>query len=281
MKVKFWGTRGSIAVPGKDTTVYGGNTTCIEITLETGRKIIIDAGTGIRPLGNKLCEEGGSVDVHLLITHIHWDHVLGFPFFAPIYEPTTKISVDGFGACMKGLRYTFDNKIGDGFFPVKFEDLKAKIRHLEVLSHGPLKLDDTVIETISVQHPQGGVGFRFDQGGKRLVFITDNELTKEPWAKRHPEDFIPFCKDADILIHDAQYTLEEIRTRRGWGHSDHAAAVNLALESRVKRFIFFHHDPSRKDHQVDSLRARCEEHAKERGSDLPIEAAREGVELTL
>jgi phosphoribosyl 1,2-cyclic phosphodiesterase len=281
MKVKFWGTRGSIAVPGKDTTVYGGNTTCIEITLETGRKIIIDAGTGIRPLGNKLCEEGDAVDVHLLITHIHWDHVLGFPFFAPIYEPTTKISVDGFRACMKGLRYTFDNKIGDGFFPVKFEDLKAEIRHLEVLSHGPLKLDDVVIETISVQHPQGGVGFRFDQGGKRLVFITDNELTNEPWAKRHPEDFTPFCKDADILIHDAQYTLEEIRARRGWGHSDYAAAVNLALEARVKRFIFFHHNPSRKDHQVDSLRARCEEHAKERGADLPIEAAREGVELTL
>ena len=109
MKIKFWGTRGSIAVPGKNTTLYGGNTTCLEITLQSGRKVIIDSGTGIRLLGEQLSEDNEEVSVHLLITHIHWDHVLGFPFFAPIYNPASKLFIDGYHTCMKGLRYTFDN----------------------------------------------------------------------------------------------------------------------------------------------------------------------------
>ena len=112
MKVKFWGTRGSISVPGKDTIVYGGNTTCLEITLEGGRKVIVDAGTGIRPLGRQICEMEEDVDIHLLITHIHWDHVLGFPFFDPVYDPTSKIAIDGFPACIKGLKIPFDNRMG-------------------------------------------------------------------------------------------------------------------------------------------------------------------------
>ncbi|MEJ2025166.1 MAG: MBL fold metallo-hydrolase, partial [Deltaproteobacteria bacterium] len=122
MKIKFWGTRGSIAAPGKDTALYGGNTTCLELTLESGRTVIVDAGTGIRRLGEQLQALEGPVDIHLLITHIHWDHVLGFPFFGPIYDPATNIVLDGYPTCMKGLRYTFDNKMGDGFFPVRFDD---------------------------------------------------------------------------------------------------------------------------------------------------------------
>ena len=141
MRIKFWGTRGSIAVPGKGTTLYGGNTTCLEVTLESRRKVIIDAGTGIRPLGEKLTAKKEAVDIYLLITHIHWDHVLGFPFFDPIYNQSTKISIDGYPTCMKGLKATFDNKMGDGFFPIKFDALKAKIHYLDRLSHGKLEID--------------------------------------------------------------------------------------------------------------------------------------------
>jgi len=281
MKVKFWGTRGSIPVPGNNTTLYGGNTTCVEITLDGGTRIIIDAGTGLRPLGEKLFAEEEMVNIYLLMTHIHWDHLLGFPFFAPIYEPTTKISVDGFPTCMKGLRAPFDNKFGDGFFPIKFDDLKADIQYLDTLSRGPLEIDGVVIDSIPLQHPQGGYGFRFHEGEKTLVFITDNELTEESWSNMHPGDYVRFCRDADILIHDAQYTPEERKKRVGWGHSDYAAALDLALNADVKRLILFHHDPTRKDPELLSLKAECENLARERNSEIAIDVAMEASELEL
>jgi phosphoribosyl 1,2-cyclic phosphodiesterase len=179
MKIKFWGTRGSIAVPGKQTIRYGGNTTCLEITLGGGGVVVIDAGSGIRALGDKLASENEKIDIHLLVTHIHWDHVLGFPYFAPLYKKTSNIRIDGYPTCVKGLRNTFDNKMGDGFFPVKFADLKAGIRYLEVLQHRPLEIDGTRIDAIPLHHPQGGFGFRFMEEGKVFVFLTDNELGGE------------------------------------------------------------------------------------------------------
>jgi phosphoribosyl 1,2-cyclic phosphodiesterase len=281
MKVKFWGTRGSIPVPGKDTIVYGGNTTCLEMTLDSGRKVIIDAGTGIRGLGEHLHATGEKVDVHLLITHIHWDHVMGFPFFSPIFEEENRILLDGFPTCTKGLRIPFDNKMGDGFFPIKFDDLKAEIRYLDKLNRGPLTVDGVVIESVPLQHPQGGFGFRFQEGEKTLVFITDNELTDEAWANRRPEDYVRFCEGADVLIHDAQYTPQEREERKGWGHSDYAAAVGLALNAGVRRLILFHHDPSRRDNQVSSLQSHCRDLVAGANGQLEIDMAKEDSELIL
>ena len=279
MKVRFWGTRGSIPVPGKDTINYGGNTTCAEITLESGRRVIIDSGTGIRALGDHLSSEEKAVDIHLLITHIHWDHVAGFPFFAPIHDPATKISVDGFPTCMKGLKIPFDNKMSNGFFPVKFDDLKAEINYLDKLKSGPLEVDGVVIDSIPLRHPQGGFGFRFRDGKKTFVFLTDNELRKEMLGGNHAVDYVSFCKDADLLVHDAQYTPEEIDERRGWGHSDYVTALNLASEAHAKRLILFHHDPSRKDPEIASIVAQCQELAGRNNDGIVIDAAKEGAEL--
>lgn len=281
MKIIFWGTRGSIPVPGKDTTIYGGNTTCLEITLKSGRTVIIDAGTGIRLLGQKLLKENKIDDIHLLVTHIHWDHVLGFPFFDPIYNPSARIHIDGNHNCLKGLKYTFDNKMGDGFFPIKFDDLRAEITYLGKLVNGPLEIDGTVIDSIPLHHPQGGMGFRFREDGKTLVFITDNELRGEPWEGRSPEDYADFSKNADILIHDCQYTPEEIDNRKGWGHSDYAAVFELAKKANVKKLILFHHDPPRKDAQVKDIKNKCEKLAKKEKIKMKIDAAMEGSELDL
>ena len=281
MKIRFWGTRGSIPVPGKNTTKYGGNTTCLEITIQSGRRIIIDAGTGIRALGEKLASDNEHVDIHLLITHIHWDHVLGFPFFSPIYDPTSKIRIDGYPTCMKGLRSTFDNKMGDGFFPIKFEEIKAEIKYLERLSHGELEVDGTVIDSVPLQHPQGGFGYRFREAEKTLVFITDNELREDAWEGRKPDGYARFCEHADILIHDCQYTPEEIDRRRGWGHSDYRAVVDMAHRAQVRKLILFHHDPSRKDPEVTAIKNQCEKTAKKKNSPMIIEAAKEGSELEL
>ncbi|MFC1885353.1 MBL fold metallo-hydrolase, partial [Thermodesulfobacteriota bacterium] len=267
--------------PGKDTIVYGGNTTCIEIVLESGKKIIIDAGTGIRALGERFISAGEKVNIHLLVTHIHWDHLIGFPFFSPINDSETKILVDGFHTCMKGLRAVFDNKMGDGFFPITLDDIKADIKYIDKLRYGKLEIDDMVIDPILLHHPQGGYGFRFREKGRTLVFITDNELNGEHWEGRKFEDYVEFCMGADILIHDAQYTPEEMRWRKGWGHSDYESALKLAMSARVRKLILFHHDPSRKDMDVVSFKMDCEYLARDLKADIEIGMAREETELTL
>jgi phosphoribosyl 1,2-cyclic phosphodiesterase len=281
MKVRFWGTRGSIAAPGKDTTIYGGNTTCVEVILGSGRRVIIDAGTGIRLLGKHLEQEMDRVDIHLLITHIHWDHVLGFPFFGPVYHESTRLLIDGYPSCMKGLRYAFDNHMGDGFFPVRFDELKAQIHYLDTLSRGPLKIEGTLIETIPLQHPQGGFGYRFTEGDKTLVFITDNELSDEAWVSRHAEEYERFCRDADLLIHDAQYDPDEIKSRRGWGHSEYVSTCKMAIRAGVRRLILFHHDPWRKDAEIAAIKERCDELVTANGAQIEIDAAKEGTEIPL
>jgi phosphoribosyl 1,2-cyclic phosphodiesterase len=279
MKVKFWGTRGSIASPGKDTCLYGGNTTCLECTLASGKRVVIDAGTGIRLLGDHLAATEEKPELHLLITHIHWDHVLGFPFFAPIYNRECRIWVDGFPTCIRGLKFTFDNHMGDGFFPVSFNDLKADIRHLDILRRKPLEIDGAVIHPFPLQHPQGGYGFRFRENNKTLVFLSDNELRGGSWGGRHLKNLLSFCRDADILIHDAQYLPEEMEARRGWGHSDYVKACELAAEAHVKKLILFHHDPSRKDVEVSRMVKECRRFLKEKGVVIEVEAAQEGVEV--
>ncbi len=280
MYIKIWGSRGSIPVSGKEYLKYGGDTTCVEIRTRSGHVIIIDAGTGIRRLGNKL-DKSPDKDFHFIFTHAHWDHVQGFPFFDPIFNPTTKILVDGIPTCMKGLRAIFDNNVGDIFFPVRFGELKAQISYLDKLCHGPLKIENTIIDVIPLHHPQGGLGFRFQEGNKRLVFITDNELAEDAPAGRRPEDYVRFCKDADVLIHDSQFTPDEIPKHRGWGHSDYATTLDLALKAHAKRLLLFHHAPFRKDSEVTAIKAHCEDLAAKNRADIMIDAAKEGSEFTL
>ncbi len=278
MKIKFWGTRGSTPVPGKDTIIYGGNTTCLEINLRSGKKVIIDAGTGIRSLGMEFESHKEDVDIYLLITHIHWDHIFGFPFFSPIYKSSTRILVDGYSSSMKGLRYSFDNKMGDGFFPVRFEELKADIQFMNKLSHGSLKVDGIIIDSIPLRHPQGGLGFRFREGSKTLVFLTDNELDVK---EKSFSDYIAFCQGADILIHDSHYRPEERPEHRGWGHSDYQSALDLALKANVKKLVLFHHAPERKDSDIIKIIILCQDLIKKSNSNLEIEAAKENSVFVL
>jgi phosphoribosyl 1,2-cyclic phosphodiesterase len=281
MEVRFWGTRGSIAAPGPATVRYGGNTTCVEILLESGERVILDAGSGIRPLGRALARAGGPVECHLLITHIHWDHIMGFPFFAPIYMERTRIWIDGCARAMEGLRMTLNKGMVDGVFPVEFDSLRSRMEPLCRLGGGELGIGGALVDGIELRHPQGGMGFRIREGNRTLVFLTDNELLAHPANGRSRTDYVRFCQGADLLIHDAQYLPQEMDSKRGWGHSDCISAVELALEAGASRLLLTHHDPDRLDQDVDELVSMAVAHAEAGGSGLQVEGAREGQVLRI
>lgn len=264
-------------MPGRDTTLYGGNTTCLEVRFESGQTVIIDAGTGIRRLGEGLQERNGMGPAALLITHVHWDHIIGFPFFATGLKPGTELLVDGHPNAMMGLQHTLDNPMGGGYFPVDIEDLEIHIKHLNRIARQPLELDGAIVDGIPLRHPQGGLGFRLREGGRTLVFITDNELADEEAL----EEYASFCAGADILIHDAQYAPEEMPARRGWGHSDYEAALEVARRAGVGRLMLFHHDPARTDAELKAFELLCRDLAEKRKWDVTVEAAREDAEIHL
>jgi phosphoribosyl 1,2-cyclic phosphodiesterase len=275
MEIRFWGTRGSIPAPGLLTLEFGGNTTCLEIIPGSGRRVVIDAGTGMRLLGDHLKQAGAPVSLHLLLTHNHWDHLLGLPFFAPIYDEDTEIIVDGWPRAFQALTQVFDDHMGNGFFPVAFDQLKARIDFLNRVGRGPLNLGDLHIDSIPLNHPQGGLGFRLREGETSVVFITDNELGAG--GGRRFREFTQFAKGCNLLIHDAQYLPEEMPEHRGWGHSNYKEVVTLAQEAGAKRLLLTHHDPGRSDDQVRQLVERARELAASQGTNpLSIDAAREG-----
>lgn len=274
MEIKFWGTRGSIPAPGPHTLEFGGNTSCVEVLLNSGRRIVIDGGTGLRLLGRRLMEDGAPVSIHLLLSHGHWDHLLGIPFFVPIYQETTEILVDGWPPAFQAMTRVFDSHMGDGFFPVAFDHLKARIDYLNRLAHGPLDIDGVHIDVISLNHPQGGFGFRLREGRHSMVFITDNELGAHHGHRM--TEFVEFVQGVDLLIHDAQYLPTDMVERRGWGHSTYEEAVTLAQQAGVHNLILTHHDPSRSDAEVEKI---IEMARQMKGSENPhyIDAAREGA----
>ncbi|MFP3868732.1 MAG: MBL fold metallo-hydrolase [Desulfobacteraceae bacterium] len=281
MEIRFWGTRGSIAAPGPLTIEYGGNTTCVEVVLKSGQRIVIDAGSGIRSLGDNLLKSGQPVHLFLLITHSHWDHILGFPFFGPIYRRDTKIWVDGCPRGFWGLEAVFDSHQANGFFPVAFNELDAQIQPLGVIPQGALKVGDAVLEGIELNHPQGGMGFRFREGDHCFVFLTDNELNPQAPPGKQLIDYARFAQDCELLVHDAQFTPEEIAARQGWGHSTYVEAVELALAARARRLRLFHHDPGRTDAQIRDIVSQAQQLVKSRNGHLEVDAAREGEVILL
>ncbi len=281
MKITFWGVRGSIAAPGPQTVIFGGNTTCLEVVLSSGKTVVIDAGTGIRQLGDALLRNENHRDVYLLLTHIHWDHLIGFPFFAPLFQNDVHIKLDGFKKGLDGLKRILSSSYIDGTWPICFEDLKARIEPTHVLPRQTLVLDDTRIDAHNIQHPQGGLGFRFVEDSNVFVFLTDNELMEHGWLGTSFKDFVKFCHGADVLVHDCQYTPEEMDKRKGWGHSDFRFVANLAIEAGVKRLILFHHDPWRTDDALVKLVGNCRDLVSSKCPDITVEAAREGAVLTL
>ncbi|MCL5036581.1 MAG: MBL fold metallo-hydrolase [Chloroflexi bacterium] len=277
MQVTFWGTRGSIPVPGEMTNRFGGNTTCVEVRLSDNSLIVFDAGTGIRKLGqklgNQLVAEGKLPPVNLFLTHSHWDHIQGFPFFSPAHIRGVIINIFGCASNFSKLHEIMSNQMESRYFPVNFNDLSASINFLEI-NKSP-RFESATIKNLLCNHPGDSYAYRIEEGGRVLVFMTDNELTSEN-SRTEWGEFVNFCRGADLLIHDSQFTPSELELRRGWGHSSHLEAARLACEAGVKSLALFHHDPDHSDRQVEKMIEEAREALAGSGRDISCYPAAEG-----
>ncbi|MBN1836653.1 MAG: MBL fold metallo-hydrolase [Spirochaetales bacterium] len=278
MHIKVWGCRGSIPSPGCGTKGYGGNTTCLEVRLEDGTLVIIDAGTGIRELGNAILKRNGPQALYLLITHAHWDHLQGFPFFVPAYTEGYSILVRSGPRVRASLEHFLAHQMDPPFFPVTFGNLKARF-DFQSEDESEIAIDGTLIRPVLLNHPDGGYGYQFLSGGRKFVFLTDTELAAEHPGGLSRAEYLEICRGADLLIHDAQYTEQEYRRTRGWGHSTYRDAAEFALEAGARRLGLFHHDPLHTDREIDGFVRECRRLVRRSHGSLECFAVREGMEL--
>jgi phosphoribosyl 1,2-cyclic phosphodiesterase len=282
----FWGTRGSIPTPGPDTARYGGNTACISIAGAGDRLVILDAGSGLRPLGHELMKQrNGSLTADILLSHTHWDHIQGLPFFKPLSARGTSVSI--YGAAQEGvpLKEILSIQMDPMVFPIPLNALAASLAVVEI-SEGEFEIDDFRICAFRLRHPGTTLGYRLapTSRGRVIAYVTDNELgaggsyeVPADWRER----MVEFVAGADTLIHDAMYPDQIIQARAGWGHSTPRQAVDLAHEARCRRLILFHHEPEHSDDALDRLLADTRKYAASVAPKLTVEAAAEGMQFPL
>lgn len=242
MRLRFWGVRGSIAAPGPATVEFGGNTSCVQLETSAEEAVVFDGGTGIRPLGLHLQARR----IHLFLTHFHWDHIQGIPFFAPLYDPARHVTVysSGFSAALKA---SLAGLMAGPYFPVSFAAVGAKVELVE-LGTSPVAAAGVRVCPFEANHPQGACGYRIESGGASVVYAPD----REHGHARLDAVLLDAARGASVLVLDSQYTPEEYASHEGWGHSTWQEAVRLARQAHAQRLVLFHHDPS---HDDETLRA--------------------------
>ncbi len=292
MRVTFWGTRGSVATPGKSTTRYGGNTSCVEIRSKD-QILIFDAGTGIRELGLKILKEFDTkpLTLHLFITHTHWDHIQGFPFFLPAYSADNRVHVYGPPGRDKSFEKIFRAQMDSDYFPVDLGDMSPNIEVHEVRE--PIHLGNLTIDHFYLNHPALTLAYRITEGKKSVVYATDNEpyhgsihasghkLGDADLPTLLDERFIDFIRGTDLFIGEAQYTNEEYEEKKGWGHSSVETTVRFAVEGNVKRLAMFHHDPQHSDVFIDRMVVHARKLVRHFRGKTKCLGAREGLRIDI
>ena len=286
VSITFWGARGTIATPGPQTARYGGNTACVELTDGSGNLVILDAGTGIRSLGRELLARNGSggVRADILLSHAHWDHIQGLPYFAPLFMKGNLLKVWGPKQGDVAMETILRQMMHPAVFPVPLDALAATLEVEHVVEQEPIPTPGFTVRAMRVRHPAVTMGYRLERpGGPSVVYVTDDELrpggeyeVPKDWRKR----FVAFCGGADLLIHDATYTPEEYPAHVGGGHSTWLEAIELANEAGARRLALFHHEPEHADAQMDEIVHRAQEAAARTGR-LEVFAATEGQTLNL
>ncbi|MBI3876251.1 MAG: MBL fold metallo-hydrolase [Verrucomicrobia bacterium] len=298
VRVKFWGVRGSIPTPGPATAYYGGNTSCIEVEAD-GEHIILDAGTGIRPLGLEWAARypDRAFDITVLITHTHWDHIQGFPFFVPAYDPRNRIRILGYEGARRGLEQTLASQMESPYFPISMQEMPGNIA-IQEQKDLEFNVGNVRVQAQFMNHPGICVGYRLFTSAGSIAFLPDNELftrlksqsgimtekeaeTQIEYARGQDRKLIEFLRDVDVLILDAQYDEQEYLKHVGWGHSCVDDAVAVAHAAGARQLFLFHHDPGHDDTKIAQMAAHGRQLASNLEGKLKVEAAREGVEILL
>lgn len=280
---RFWGTRGSVPTPGAGTVRYGGNTPCLEMRTPARALVIFDAGTGIRELGRSLIASanGNPISADIFLSHAHWDHIQGLPFFQPMFRSGNRFTIWSTPQLAPKVDRVVREQMSPTVFPVRFDDVEASVE-FRVLD-GSYSGAGFRVEAMPVRHPGGALGYRISEGkptSRALVYISDNELGEAPgydspagWR----DALVEFARGAAVLVHDAMYTVEEYEGHRGWGHSHDREVVELALDAGVDRLILYHHNPERTDEELDRRVSECRAVVARRGGALEVVAAAEGM----
>lgn len=297
--LRFWGVRGSYPAPFETHCRVGGNTSCVEI--RDGDTIIAcDAGTGLIAMGNELIKQTEVRNLLVILTHYHWDHISGLPFFVPAFIPDWKLDFFGPGRSAEEIKQHFSNQMKAPYFPVGTETWMANINYLSALENS-LEYGSAKIDISNVHHPGVTYGYNIQVAGKTIVYISDNEcLFLEKSINQRYEEFnaeekeifdamkeeryeseLEWFRDVDILIHDAQYTPEDYEKKKGWGHSCYIDTVNMAIDAGVKHLYLYHHDPNYDDEAIDKLHEHSLQIIRERGSSMLCDVAREGMIVNL
>lgn len=288
--MRFWGTRGSNPVAGSEYVRYGGNTSCLEVR-HGDNLLVIDAGTGIRQLGDVIDLEDNQT-IHLFISHTHWDHITGFPFFGPLYKKNCNVVIWAPVGFEKSTKELFTNMLAYAYFPVKLDEMKAKVTFKELRDNRPVSVGDIIVDCHFTNHPGPTVGFKIKSPNKTIGYITDNEVLlgyhghpnaihmKHPLLEPHL-DLIEFLKDCDMIVHEAQYFPEEYYRKTGWGHSSIPNATVLLKYAGCKEWLVTHHDPNHKDTDLQVKLQLHNDIIKECGLDIKVDIAYDGLMLPL
>ncbi len=284
--ITFWGTRGSIPTPGPQTARYGGNTACVAVAGRKDELVILDAGSGIRPLGRDLLQNGNAaINADILLSHTHWDHIQGLPFFQPLNMKGNSVRIYGSAQEGVGLESILDRQMDPMVFPIPLRALAAELTVTEIAG-GAFEIDGFTVEAFRLRHPGTTLGYKLVpvRGGATMAYLTDNELgpggnysVPENWRA----ELVKFLGGVDTLVHDGMYSDELMAQRAGWGHSTPKQAVELAAECRARRLVLFHHEPEHNDDAIDQLLARARADAKNLAPHLVVDAASEGMQLNL
>jgi len=296
MQIQYWGVRGSIPSPGPDTSQFGGNTPCVEVRNSNEPLIIMDAGTGIRKLGLDILKDPAVKEIHILLSHTHWDHIQGLPFFAPLFSPKYTIKLYGPVHYSKNLEQILSQQMDYTYFPVRVEELAANLSFHDITEQ-ELTIGSTVrVQTKFVNHPVVCLSYKVIANGKSFVYLTDHEpyrnlfedgdeINREEGrlvAEEQTAAIVKFVEGADLLSMDAQYTPEEYKSRIGWGHSSVDYTYNLARDAGVSELVLFHHDPDRTDAELQRILSGLQDRSWSPASGaVPVRLARERLVITL